>query len=101
METKEQALAYLRESVQRDETVYTVIHHTARSGAAVIGLFVIHDNKPVKIAHLASRVLGLKYDRDHGGVWADTNGMDRGFEIVYSLAHAVFGDGYALDHRWL
>jgi len=28
-------------------------------------------------------------------------GMDMGFHLVNSLAYILFGDGYALDQRWL
>lgn len=103
------AIHYLTDNesyhLQPGETVYTS-HHAP---ATYLRLFAIRQNSatgeyyPANITHLAARALGIA-PKDKGGEWYLQNtvvGMDRGFDVVYRLSYKLFGDGYALNHRWL
>lgn len=56
---------------------------------------------PFYLGWLAADALGWKYDQKAEGVIVGGTGMDMGFHLVYELSHALFGNGYALTHRWL
>jgi len=101
-EEREEAVARLKEILKPGDTVYTILRHVSRSGMTrVICPLVVKDNRPIMFPRLAAKVLGERYDPDRYGVVVHGCGMDMGFHLVYELAHALFGNGYALDHRWL
>lgn len=88
--------------------VHCVLRHVSRSGMQRrISLFVVawrgDEGEPyiADISASAARVLDRRLNRDDLGVICHGAGMDMGFELVYSLSRALYGDGYALKHRWL
>lgn len=102
----EEHLEHLRELCPKGSTVYTILRHRARSGMMRrISLVVIveHDLGPYlqDVSMSASKVLGRRINRDDFGIVCNGAGMDMGFELVYSLAAALYGDGYALSQRWV
>lgn len=104
--TRDEALAQLRNFAPEGSTVYTVLRHVSQSGMTrYISAFVIIDDEPVRLDYLLTQIVGWKpsnrqYNRPDG-VKVTGTGMDMGFHLVYTLAHAVYGDGYKLSHRWL
>lgn len=103
---KSEVLAQFRNFAPEGTTVYTVLRHVSESGMTRwISAFVIIDDQPVHLDYLITELTSFKSDnrtyRRHDGVKVTGTGMDMGFHLVYSLAHAVYGDGYALKHRWL
>lgn len=107
-----EAKARLLEWLKPGDTVYTIVRHVSRSGMqrelGVVLLKVdekatdpkfkiidLHVNVPV------ARVLGWRVSKDRDAVIVGGTGMDMGFHLVYELSHALFGDGYALTHKWL
>jgi len=88
--------------VKRGDTIYTVLRHVSRSGMRrTISLFLIRNNEPVCLDYTAAHVIDFKLDMQHEGVIVEGAGMDMGFHLVHRLGEALFGDGYALKHRWL
>ncbi len=88
----------------KGETVYTILRHVSRTGMfRIIDAYVIRDNEPISIlAFLDSKTIKeYSYDNKRQGFRRRGAGMDMGFDLVYSISHAVFGDGYALNHRWI
>jgi hypothetical protein len=87
-------------------TVYTVLRSVSRSGMSrridVYTASVGNDGMPAinRITHLVAKVIGGAYDPGKG-LRVDGAGMDMGYHVVYSLARALTGDGYAFTHRWL
>ena len=52
--------------------------------------------------YAVSRVLGYRLRQgSDDALTVNGAGMDMGFEIAYSLATELYGDGYSLNHRWL
>lgn len=104
--TRDEALAQFRNFAPEGTTVYTVLRHVSQSGMTRwISAFVIIDNQPVYLDYLITELTSFRSDNRlyprHDGVKVGGAGMDMGFHLVYTLAHAVYGDGYALNHRWL
>jgi len=97
----EEAKQKLLEWLKPGDTVFTTLRHKSASGMyRVIGCHVIKDNEPMWISPRVAQLVG-KWDDRHEGVGVSGCGMDMGFHIVYELAYHLFGDGYALKHRWL
>lgn len=95
------------ELLEPGDTVYAVLRSVSRSGMRRVIELVIFPTladeapEPRWVGRAAAEVLGRKYDQKREGVIVDGAGMDMGFELVYSLGQAMFGDGYALTVRWI
>lgn len=97
-----ETLDQLREWMPKGSTVYTILRHVSRSGMRrSIGLVVFKDGYALHPNYRTCEVLGRRQSKDDDGVICDGGGMDMGFDLVYSLAHKLYGDGYALKHQWL
>lgn len=84
----------LQELLKPGDTIYTVLRHVSRSGMyRVIDLYVMKDNRPLRISGWAADLLE-GYDRNHEGCKAGGCGMDMGFHLVYSLSYQLFHDGF-------
>lgn len=97
-ERKEQELEKIRENlrelVKPGDTVYTSLRHVSRSGMyRVIDLFVMKDNRPLRISWEAAQLLE-GYDSRHDGCKASGCGMDMGFALVYNLGWELFRKGW-------
>ena len=80
--------------VQPGETIYTKALHVSRSGMMrVVDVYIMRDNQPLRISHSVAQLVH-SYNRKHEGVEVGGCGMDVGFEVVYNLGHALFGDGF-------
>lgn len=95
---------YLHYRLGEGQIVYTNLRHVAQSGMSrAISVHVIYNGEIVDLTHHVARFLDYSTENVGRGrglnVWGA--GMDMGFHIVYSLAHKLYGDGYALNHRWL
>jgi hypothetical protein len=122
-----ESIKELRKLIKPGTTVYTVLRHVSSSGMSrSIDLFVIKQNKPVRITWSASKGMGYQIDRNNGGIKTSGGGMDMGFNLVYNLGRTLFpkgfiparagqrygrngtpddqrdnDGGYALNHSWL
>ena len=101
----EYAKASLRESLPVGSTVYCVIRHVSRSGMtrdiSLKALGVDGQGEPY-LSHLdgiAATVLDMR--QRNNGIRIGGCGMDMGFALVYELAQRLYGDRYALNHRWV
>lgn len=97
-----QAQERLREMVPQGCKVYGIIRHVARSGMSrVIDFYTIQDNRPCWITGLMEQAYPEdfkrnRHDNRHEGIRVSGAGMDMVFATVYTLAHRLYGDGYAL-----
>jgi hypothetical protein len=90
----EEAKKYLMQYIKPGGTIYTILKHVSRSGMyRVIDLYIMGEKEPFRISGYASKLLE-GYDRRHEGCKAGGCGMDMGFHLVYSLSHALFGEGF-------
>lgn len=99
-----EAVARMHEWVKPGDTVYTILDHVSRSGMSrrvrVVVMLpgVTPDQPPVPIHpnHAVAHAIGAKLVR--GGVSdsirIDGCGFDAGHEVVYSLSHALYPDGF-------
>lgn len=82
-------------------TCYTVLRHVSRSGMLRrISPIAIIRGDVYHLDYLVADVLGRR-GANGEGVKCSGAGMDMGFELVYSLAQVLYGDGYALNQRWI
>ena len=105
-QAQHEARERLRRLVKPGDTLYCILRHVARSGMMrVIDLVKAEDGEILHLGYDAALALGWPYDRRREGVRVAGCGMDMGFHLVYSLAHALSergeGAGYSLTHRWL
>jgi hypothetical protein len=83
--------------------LYTVLRHVSKSGMSrSIDVYSISETgEKYRLSYLAKVILDLKFDTNHDGLKMGGCGMDMGFALVYNLAYAVYGDGYAIAQEWL
>lgn len=100
-ELRDEQLTNLRDWFPKGSTVYTIVRNVARSGMSrEIGVVAIVGADDIRHPnYAASVVLGLPLKRD--AVKVSGCGMDMGFWLAYELGQKLYGDGYALNHRWL
>jgi hypothetical protein len=106
---REEAKTRLLDFLERGDTVHTILEHVSRSGMQrtirLVVLKVDDKGKPFALHpnYLAARALGIRQESNRAGDGLIVRGcgMDMGFDLVYRLSHALFGDGYALKHSWL
>jgi hypothetical protein len=105
---RDQQIAKLREWFPKGSTVYTILRQVSRSGMRrqISVVCLRPDGEKVIDLHpnwSISQVLGYSLNKggSHDALIINGCGMDMGFEIAYSLSSALYGDGYALTHRWL
>lgn len=100
---RDAARDYLRRMFPKGATVSTITLHVARTGMsrAVAVLAPDQDERTgvVNVSWLVARALGWKLHPQHNGVNVQGAGMDMHFHLVYTLAQALYGDGYALNKR--
>lgn len=93
----------LRKLLPLGASVSTVVTHVTASGMSrsIMALLVDPaDHEIFDITYLAATALDRTTDSKRGGVVCKGCGMDMAFELVYSLAQVLHGDGYALkSHR--
>lgn len=99
--TNKAEIEQLREDFPRGSTVHTVIRHVTSSGMGrtISVLFAVPNGEIYDMSYAAARALGWSMDHRRGGVKVQGAGMDMAFHLVYSLAQALYGDGYALNQR--
>lgn len=92
---KQEAIDRLREWMKPGDTVYTTLKHVSRSGMMrVIDMHIIRDNKPVWIAYLVSKAMGIRLDEKKDALRVRGCGMDMGFHLVHYLGYALYPNGY-------
>ena len=93
---QQEAKTELKELIKPGDTVYTLLRHCAPSGMTrYIDVYVFCDNEPRRITWSVGKAVGITYDRKRESLKVGGCGMDIGFQVVYELAHALYGDGYA------
>ncbi len=99
----EDAKDKLRAILPKGSTVYTILRHVSASGMSrrISVITIDKDGMPRSVDYYAATALDWKHAIDDDGVTVGGTGMDMGFHLVHTLAHALYGDGYALKHDWL
>jgi hypothetical protein len=90
-----EAIARLREFLKPGDTVYTIVHHVARSGMSRdIALIKLVDGEPRYLSHNAAIACGNRLVNAHGhdAIRIGGCGMDMCFALVYELASVIFAD---------
>lgn len=96
----------LRCMLPEGSTVWTIIRHVSPSGMTrSISVVTVSsydgESEPFDVSYWVARSLGSKVDPKNGGIKRQGCGMDMAFDLVYTLARSLYGDGYALKQRAL
>lgn len=98
----DEAVVRLRELLPPDSTVYLVLEHVSSSGMSRwIKCYANTGDDLIYISWAVEKVTGDKRTRGHNGNFVGGCGMDMGFHLVSNLAYRLYGNDYALSHRWL
>jgi hypothetical protein len=89
------AIASLRELFPIGSTVHTKLLHVSRSGMLRSFAVLVPEGGTVRdVSGLVARVIGARLHQPTGGVAMGGCGMDMGFALTYSLARALYRDGF-------
>ena len=95
----------LKELIHKDDKICTILRRvSARGMSRVISVLVIADyHEIICVDYYISKLLGIPLRQtDQGrGLVVSGCGMDMGFDLVYQISYALFGDGYSLSQTWL
>jgi len=99
---QEQAIEALKEHVKPDDVLYAHLEHVSKSGMTrFIKVRRIKDDYPYDLTYLASVALGWKLSKRYDAIEVGGCGMDMGFHLISNLSRVLYGDDYAIKHRWL
>lgn len=102
---QQSAKKHLLTLIKPGDTVYCLTRHKSKSGMSrVIDLFVVKDNRIIRIGYSVAEFLDWKYSDEHGGIRVSGCGMDMGFNTVYCLSSKLFADAEGVEPRaqsWL
>jgi len=93
----------LRAILAPGDTVSLVLRHTSSSGMLrrISPILADRESYTLNLDRYAAMIYDAPETMPGDGVKVGGCGMDMGFHLVYVLATALYGDGYALRHRWL
>ena len=98
---REEAIAVLRAVLKPGDTVYTQLKHVSRSGMlrTIQAVRIRSCDERGNVAAFwfgwhAAKVLAYPFDERREGVKVNGCGMDMGFYLVYSLAYALWPEGF-------
>lgn len=101
-EERTDAVDHLREIYPKGSTVLTILRHKSDSGMSRVISVVQVDGDTVRDwSYRVARAVNEKFSERYDGVVVHGAGMDMGFDLVYRLATALYGDGYALEQKWV
>lgn len=97
------SIEYLRgEYLKPGDTVYVILRHVSQSGMSrFVDLFVVKNNRPLRITWNAAKALATRYDRKHEAIYVGGCGFCAAHAVVTDLAWHLFGNADALDYSWL
>ena len=98
---RQEASDTLRELFPEGSLATTVLRHVSASGRQrEISVIGVSHGEIVLADWLIRRAMDVRIGK-HQGIVRRGAGMDMGFDLIYSLSHVLYGDGYAIKQRWL
>lgn len=99
---RNEAIHSLRENLRAGLTIYTVLRRVSVSGMSrCLDLYYVDHNEIARITWSVAKALEWTYDRQREALRVNGCGMDMGYHAVHCLSRVLYGDDYALKHRWL
>lgn len=115
---RKEALTKLREWFPKGSTVYTILRSVSRSGMqrtlSVVALPIYRPSVENRVEDRQDEIIPLfpdyytslvtGYSLSRGGVGhiiVKGYGSDAGMEVAHALGYYLYGDEFALKHRWL
>mgnify|MGYP006969594966 FL=1 len=101
-EEEERIISYLQELVPEGSTAFTEVTKVSKSGMSRhIKVLMPRGDQIENLSWYVAKLLGWKYKDNTRSIFVQGCGMDMGFSTIYTLAQALYGDGYAIKQRWL
>lgn len=98
----DETLDTLRERIPKGATVYTILRHVSKSGMSrIISAVAVIDGEPRELSMYVAEALGWPVSKKERALKVQGCGMDMGFHLVASLSRVLYGEDYAIRHRWL
>ena len=93
----------LKEYFPKGSTAYTTVTKVAPSGMSrhIKIMVAVNSNWIANLSHDVAKLLDMKYKDNTSSIYVQGGGMDMGFHLIYNLASELYGDGYAIKHRWI
>ena len=88
--------ALLSWGIKPGQRIYTKIEHVSRSGMSRVArvYYAPTEGAIDEISRMVARAAGYTWNKRHYGLNVGGCGFDAGFDVVYSLGHALFGQGF-------
>lgn len=101
IETKEDAIAKLKEMIQPGDTIYTIVKHVSKSRQSrAISFYVVDSSRNILVIdYYMSLVLEVPFDKKNQGLKIQGDGMDMCWHTVTNLSHLIFNDEKALHEK--
>lgn len=103
-EARESLLGWIGDRQIRELYVTVVSVNREGTSRAIAVYLPTDDNGHLGILDASGKVadlLDLRRGHQDRGVRVHGGGMDMGFHLVSSVSRALYGDDYAINHRWL
>lgn len=99
--TKQEAIDRLREELPKGSTVYSVLRHCTRTGAATyqIVTFDPEHGTPWYHGYNVATAIGRTYNKNHEGITMRGYGYAKSAEIVRELGYALYKNEKAFIHQ--
>mgnify|MGYP003654322454 CR=1 FL=1 len=94
----------LKEYFPKGSTAYTTVTKVAPSGMSRhIKVTKTREDSEMILnwSYQIAKLLDMKYKDKTASIYIQGGGMDMGFALIYNLASELYGDGYAIKHRWI
>ena len=99
---KEEAITKLKEAIKEGDTLYTQLKHVSKSGMTRwIAVRLLKDDYPYDYTYLVAKALDGKVSDKYYGIKREGCGMDMGNDLIHHLSYVLYGNGYAINQRWL
>jgi|TARA_S200002703_G_scaffold56765_1_gene49501 hypothetical protein len=101
-EEEERIISHLEEMFPKGSTAFTEVTKVSKSGMSRhIKIMRPYNDEVENLSWYVAKLLGWTYKDNTRSIFVRGCGMDMGFHVIYTLAQALYGDGYALKQRWL
>ena len=96
---KRDAIEYLKKSINKGDTLYTITTHVSKSGMSRnIKVLDIKNESPSYWNYYISKILGYAL-KDDGTLKVQGCGMDMGFHVISQVASTLFDDYKKLKYE--
>jgi len=99
---RQEAIAFLRQYIRPDASIYMILRHITRGGTRVISFHAIDSTGYMRCLDWnIAKVTGYAFSKKHEGVVNDVEGMDAGLDILSQCCRLIDVPFREIRHQWL